>query len=101
MTVASFCDDMLILAVFMLVGFFVREIAKPLQKLFLSSSLIGGHGTAAAAAATFDKLGVLGNMSVGMVLSTLGLVVAMAVGMIMVNYGIRKGWGTYVKEPQK
>ena len=41
------------------------------------------------------------NMSVGMVLSTLGLVVAMAVGMIMVNYGIRKGWGTYVKEPQK
>ena len=42
MTVASFCDDMLILAVFMLVGFFVREIAKPLQKLFLSSSLIGG-----------------------------------------------------------
>ena len=21
--------------------------------------------------------------------------------MIMVNYGIRKGWGTYVKEPQK
>lgn len=197
MTVASFCDDMLILAVFMLVGFFVREIAKPLQKLFLSSSLIGGlvllilgpqiagvvnvpesfssmpsvmidivmattvfgvtinrkkmgsyldyscmtmtsygmqmalgvllgfllqkiwpglpdgwgimgvfafhggHGTAAAAAATFDKLSVLGNMSVGMVLSTLGLVVAMAVGMIMVNYGIRKGWGTYVKEPQK
>ena len=61
----------------------------------------GGHGTAAAAAATFDKLGVPGNMSVGMVLSTLGLVVAMAVGMIMVNYGIRKGWGTYVKEPQK
>ena len=40
-------------------------------------------------------------MSVGMVLSTLGLIVAMLMGMAMVNYGIRKGWGTYVKEPQK
>ena len=40
-------------------------------------------------------------MAVGMVLSTLGLIVAMLVGMIMVNFGIRKGWGTYVKEPKK
>lgn len=64
-------------------------------------SFHGGHGTAAAAAATFDKLGVEGNMAVGMVLSTVGLIVAMAVGMVIVNYGIRKGWGTYVKEPSK
>ena len=42
MTVSSFCNDMLFLAVFMLVGFFAREILKPLQKLFLPSSLIGG-----------------------------------------------------------
>ena len=40
-------------------------------------------------------------MAVGMVLSTLGLIVAMLVGMIMVNFGIRRGWGTYVKEPKK
>ena len=33
---------MLFLAVFMLVGFFARELLKPLQKLFLPASLIGG-----------------------------------------------------------
>lgn len=188
---------MLILALFMLVGFFVREIIKLLQKLFLPSSLIGGlvllllgpqvigliqvpasfnsmpgvmidivmaatvfgvtinkkkmssyldyscmtmtaygmqlgvgfflgwllmkvwpglpngwgvmgvfafhggHGTAAAAGAAFEKLGNDGNMAVGMVLSTIGLIVAMAVGMVLVNYGIRKGWGTFVKEPRE
>ncbi len=197
MTVASLSNDMLFLALFMLIGFFVRELVKPVQKLFLPSSLIGGlvllllgpqaiglvevpksfssmpsvmidvvmaatvfgvtinrkkmssyldyscmtmtsygmqmgvgvflgallmkfwpglpngwgimgvfafhggHGTAAAAGAAFERLGNDGNMGVGMVLSTLGLIVAMMVGMAMVNYGIRKGWGTYVKEPQK
>ncbi len=197
MTVASFCNDMLLLAVFMLVGFFFRETVKPLQKLFLPSSLIGGllllllgqqavglvqvpesfgampgvlidivmaslvfgvsfnrekirsyldyscvtmasygmqlflgvglgsllaklwpglpvgwgvmgvfsfhggHGTAAAAAAAFEKLGVEGNMAVGMVLSTFGLIWAMVVGMAVVNYGVRKNWGTYVREPKK
>ena len=40
-------------------------------------SFHGGHGTAAAAAATFEKLGIDGNMAVGMVLSTFGLIVAM------------------------
>ena len=39
MTVASLCNDILVLAVFLLVGFFVRELCKPLQKLFLPSSL--------------------------------------------------------------
>lgn len=42
MTVRTFCNDMLLLAVFMLLGFFIREYVKPLQKLFLPSSLIGG-----------------------------------------------------------
>lgn len=196
MTVKSLCNDVLLLSVFMLIGFFVREKVKPLQKLFLPSSLIGGlilllvgpqvlgvmavpdsfksipsvmidivmaatvfgvtinrkkigsyldyscmtmtcygmqmgvgvflgwllqkvwpglpdgwgvmgvfafhggHGTAAAAGAAFEKIGNDGNMAVGMVLSTLGLIVAMLVGMMMVNYGIRKGWGTYVKDPK-
>lgn len=29
MTVASLCNDILVLAVFLLVGFFVRELCKP------------------------------------------------------------------------
>ena len=63
-------------------------------------SFHGGHGTAGAAAATFEELGVEGNMAVGMVLSTFGLIMAMMVGMVLVNYGVRKGWATYVKEPK-
>ena len=188
MTIKTLCSDMLLLAVFMLMGFFIREYIKPLQKLFLPASLIGGllilllgqqvlgvvtvpdsysgipnvlidivmaslvfgvsfnrdkifsyldyvcvpmtayglqmclgtglgyllsqiwpglpkgwgimgvfsfhggHGTAGAAAATFEELGVEGNMAVGMVLSTFGLIMAMMVGMVLVNYGVRKGW---------
>lgn len=42
MTVASLFNDMVIIALFMLAGFFVREIVKPIQKLFLPASLIGG-----------------------------------------------------------
>lgn len=196
MTVRAFANALLLLSVFMLLGYFVREKIKPIQKLFLPSSLVGGvlllilgpqilhlvevpkafssmptvlidmvmaslvfgvdfnrekigeyldyvcvpmpcygmqmcvgtglgyllsqiwtgmplgwgvmgvfsfhggHGTAAATAAAFEKLGVEGNMAMGMVLSTIGLIVAMAVGMVIVNYGVRKGWATYVKEPK-
>lgn len=42
MTIRSLCNDMLIMAVFLLIGYFVRERAKPLQRLFLPASLIGG-----------------------------------------------------------
>ena len=42
MTVGTLRDDLLLMAVFMLIGFFVREKVKLFQKLFLPSSLIGG-----------------------------------------------------------
>ena len=59
----------------------------------------GGHGTAAAAGTEFEKYGLGQNMAIGMVLSTIGLVIAMVFGMAVVNYGIRRGWATYVKDP--
>lgn len=197
MTIRALMNMMTVLSIFVLLGFFVREYVKPLQKLFLPASLIGGlimlclgqqgaglievpqvmgkipgvlidivmvslvfgvsfnrkqihsyldyiclpmpaygmqmcvgtllgsflakfwpglplgwgilgvfsfhggHGTAAAAAASFEKLGYEGHMAIAMVLSTIGLIVAMTVGMVLVNFGVRKGWGTYVKEPQR
>lgn len=193
MTVSSLLNDVLLLAVFLLIGFFIREKIKVLQKLFIPASLFGGiillilgnqvlglveipesfssmpnvlvdvvlaslvfgvdfnkakfvsyidyscvtmssygmqmmvgvilgsslskiwtglpkgwgvmgvfsfhggHGTAAAAASEFSKLGVEGNMAVGMVLATFGLVFAMLIGMLIVNIGVRKGWAIYVK----
>jgi len=42
MTVRSLFNDILIIAVFMLAGFFVRQLIRPLQRLFLPASLIGG-----------------------------------------------------------
>ena len=42
MTLSSLLNDCMILAVFRLIGFAFREIVKPIQKLFLPSSLIGG-----------------------------------------------------------
>lgn len=197
MTVASLFNDMVLIGVFMLVGYAVRQVLKPIQKLFLPASLIGGvialvlgqqclnvvavpesfekfsnvliapimaallfgititkdkvvryldyvvveqgvysiqmalgpilgiilgtiwvglplgwgslgqfafqggHGNAAAAGEAFLENGIDGAVSIGMVLATFGLIVAMVIGMIMVNIGVRKGWGTFVKDPQK
>ena len=195
MIVRSLFNDMLIIAVFMLAGYLVRELVKPLQRLFLPASLIGGvialvlghqclgyveipgsfsefsnvliapimaalmfgvtitrdkvvgyldyilveqgiygmqmalgaligivlggiwpglptgwgslaqfafqggHGNAAAAGEVYLEYGVEGNISVGMVLATFGLIVAMSCGMIMVNIGVRRGWTAFVRDP--
>ncbi|MGE4587998.1 MAG: sodium:glutamate symporter [Acidaminococcaceae bacterium] len=64
-------------------------------------SFWGGHGTASAAGATFDKLGIDGNFGLGMILSTIGLMAAVTVGIVMVNWGIRKGYAAYTKVPVK
>ena len=61
----------------------------------------GSHGNAAAAGAVMEEIGVEGAVDIGMVLATGGLVWSMVVGMAVVNYGVRKGWGTFVKNPEK
>ena len=194
-------DDLMIFGVFLLVGFLLREIFKPLQKLFLPASIIGGvvalimgqqvlgiitipatfsqysgafiriimtalvfgvsmnldkvrsyadymmvqesnyglqmfagialgaffmtiwpglpvgwgmqgfaafwggHGTAAGAGTAFEHVStaqvaeqILG---IGMVLATFGIIVAMVVGMAVANFGIRRGWATFVDKPSK
>lgn len=57
-------------------------------------SFWGGHGTAASAGAAWEEYGVMGNTSVGMIMSTLGVIACFVVGMILINYGVRKGWAT-------
>ena len=194
MTVRSLFNDILIVAVFMLAGFFVLQLIRPLQRLFLPASLIGGlialilgqqclgcieipesfsafsnvliapimaalmfgvtisrdrvvgyfdyicveqgiygmqmalgtligmifggiwtglptgwgslaqfafqggHGNAAAAGEAYLEYGIEGNISIGMVLATSGLIVAMTFGMIIVNIGVRRGWASYVQD---
>lgn len=191
---ATMVNDLTVLMVFLLLGFVIREIVKPLQKLFLPSALIGGavalvlgpqvlglidipeswsematpminivltctmfgtvlnkskiktyagainlviltyfaqmivgtltgmglskiwpdlpygwgvmtnftywggHGAGASAGALFEELGVDGMVSMGLILATLGLIVAMLAGMVVVNYGIRKGYATNINK---
>ena len=52
----------------------------------------GGHGTAASAGAAWEEYGVVGNTSVGMIMSTLGVLSCFVFGMIMINVGVRRGW---------
>lgn len=56
----------------------------------------GGHGAGASGGQVFEDLGVSGMLSMGIVLATLGLIVAMAVGMIWVNIGVRKGHANHL-----
>lgn len=64
-------------------------------------SYFGSHGGAAIAGGVLEELGSAGAVGIGMVLATGGLIVAMTGGMFVVNYGVRKGWATFVKEPKK
>lgn len=62
----------------------------------------GGHGTATAAGTAFaDASGLTDYTDLGIVMATFGIIIAMTVGMVVVNYGVRKGWGTFVHEVQK
>lgn len=61
----------------------------------------GSHGTVGAAAGVMEDLGVDGAVGIGMVLATGGLVWSMVVGMAVVNWGVRKGYATYVKNPER
>lgn len=61
----------------------------------------GSHGSAGAASAVLEAGGAEGATSIGMVLATGGLVWSMVVGMWVVNRGVRKGYATFVKNPEK
>lgn len=54
----------------------------------------GGHGAGASAGQLFEDLGADGMLSIGLILATLGLIIAMVVGIILVNIAVRKGYAT-------
>ncbi len=60
----------------------------------------GGHGTATTAGTLFEEYGREGMLSLGIIMATLGLVIAMVAGMVVVNIGVRRGWAKNVKEGQ-
>ncbi len=58
----------------------------------------GGHGAAATAGNVFEEYGREGMLSLGIIMATLGLIIAMVAGMVMVNFGVRRGWGKNVQK---
>lgn len=42
MSVASLFKDIQVLGLFMLLGFILREICKPIQKLYIPTAMLGG-----------------------------------------------------------
>lgn len=61
----------------------------------------GGHGAATSSGTLFEDLGINGMLSIGLILATLGLIVAMVTGMFWVNVGVRKGWATALDDVKK
>lgn len=58
----------------------------------------GGHGAATSSGTLFEELGVANMLSIGLILATLGLIVAMVTGMVWVNIGVRRGWAVALTE---
>lgn len=61
----------------------------------------GGHGAATTAGTVLEDMGYNGMLSLGIIMATLGLIVAMVAGMVWVNIGERRGWNTYKKKNTK
>lgn len=58
----------------------------------------GGHGAATTTGTLFEDMGIEGMLSLGIILATLGLIVAMLAGMVVVNIGVRRGWAGNMAE---
>ena len=83
-----------------LLGILLMKIWTDLPKGWgteLVFSFASGHGPAIAMGKIYEEMGVMGNVEMGVVMSTIGLMVAMMVGMACVNFGIRKGWAKYMR----
>lgn len=57
----------------------------------------GGHGTAASTSGLYTSAGYEDYLGLALFCATVGLITAMVCGMAVVNWGIRKGYTSYVK----
>ena len=87
------------LAVGGLVGWGLSQIWTSLDDVWgtmASFTYWGGMGAGTSAGQLFEDLGVADMRSMGIVMATLGMIVAMVVGMVLVNVGVRRGWAENV-----
>lgn len=62
------------------------------------AALFGSHGSVPIVSSVIDPTGELGAQSIGMVMATLGVLLAIIPGIIAANYGVRRGWGAFTKD---
>jgi len=84
---------------FLVTGLIIAPIWK-INGMFASIVEIGfagGHGTAGGMADVFTDLGWEAGGALGLTAATIGLFVGIIGGMIIINYGVRKGYTSFVK----
>lgn len=66
--------------------------------ILMPGGFVGGHGTAAAIGSVFEKGGWAEGLSVAQTFATFGLLGGILSGIICINYCVRKGWTTEIRE---
>ena len=83
----------------LLVGILLKKLWPALPEhwgILSVYAFFGGHGAASSAGQFYESAGLNGALDLGIILATLGLMLAMLVGMVIVNIGVRKGWAKAV-----
>jgi len=68
----------------------------PLAGALIEIAFVGGHGTAAGMAPTFEQLGYAEGADLSLGLATVGILVGVIVGIAIINIGFRKGYAKNV-----
>lgn len=66
--------------------------------LLLASGFMGGHGTAAAVGATFEKLGFTEATDIAMTFATGGILAGIFGGLAFIKWATKKGYTQYIKD---
>lgn len=66
--------------------------------LLLAAGFMGGHGTAAAVGATFEKLGFAAATDIAMTFATAGILAGIFGGLAFIKWATVKGYTQYIKD---
>ena len=61
------------------------------------AAFFGSHGSIPVVSEIIDATNTQGVLSIGMLLATMGVLIAIIPGMVIANYGARHGWATFTK----
>ncbi|ACB85137.1 sodium/glutamate symporter [Natranaerobius thermophilus] len=87
----------LVLVIFILTPIFD---VNPLVAGLIEISFVGGHGTAAGLAGTFNELGLEEGTDLALGLATVGVLSGVIIGIIFINWGARTGKAQEISENQ-